>query len=510
MLIGDIPRASAARFGDKQAVIAPDRTLSFAELDRLADRFAGALAARGVAQGDRVTLYGETGWAWMVAYYGIARAGAVINPVNALLTEKEVRFIVEDCGAGAIVASAAKAGRLAEAFADRPGMLIVYGGDPPGPATGFEALLAARGPNAPALVDRSPEQLSTICYTSGTTGHPKGAMLSHRNVCTNVRMTSVMHGRRETDIVVSALPCAHVYGNVVMNASVLCGATLVLFPSFDADAILEAMVRHSATMFEGVPTMYHYLLQRPGFARPRLPTLRLCTVGGQTMPIAAMRAVEAQTGCPLIELWGMTELAGLGTTHPHTGPYRLGSIGVALPFFETRIADVGNPAKILSEDKVGELLVRGPSVMQGYYARPQATADAITADGWLRSGDLARRDAEGFIHIADRKTDLILTAGYNIYPAELERAIAAHAAVAMVAVVGIPDAIKGEIPRAFVVLKPGSAVTEEELLVHCRTELAPYKIPRSIRFVEDLPKTSTGKVLRRSLRVEEPACPAEA
>ncbi|HLY58886.1 MAG TPA: AMP-binding protein [Stellaceae bacterium] len=501
MLIGDIPRAAAARFGDKPAVIAPDRTLRFAELDGLADRFAAALAARGVAPGDRVTLYGENGWAWIIAYYGIARAGAVINPVNALLTDREVRFVMEDCGARTVVVSAVKAARLSDALADRPADMIVYGGSLPG-TTGFEDLLAAAEPRPPPLADRSADGLSTICYTSGTTGYPKGAMLSHRAVCTNVRMTSVMHGRHESDVVVTALPCPHVYGNVVMNASVLTGATLVLFPSFEADAIVAAIVRHRATVFEGVPTMYHYLLQRPALAEADLSSLRLCTVGGQTMPVAAMRAVEARMGCPLIELWGMTELAGLGTTHPHAGPYRLGSIGVALPFVETRIADIDDPARTLGEGEVGELLVRGPIVMQGYYGRPEATAEAITADGWLRSGDLARRDTDGFIHIADRKKDVILTAGYNIYPAELERTIAAHPAVAMVAVVGIPDAVKGEVPRAFVVLKAGAAATEDDMLLHCRAELAPYKIPRSVRFVEDLPKTSTGKVLRRALRAD--------
>jgi long-chain acyl-CoA synthetase len=288
-----------------------------------------------------------------------------------------------------------------------------------------------------------------------------------------------------------------------MNASVLSGATLVLFPSFDADAILDAVTRHGATMFEGVPTMYHYLLQRPARDKVHLSSLRLCTVGGQTMPATTMRDVEERMGCPLIELWGMTEIAGLGTTHPYTGPYRHGSIGVALPFVETRIADADDPDRELAADQVGELLVRGPIVMMGYYERPEATRETITQDGWLRSGDLARRDADGFIHIIDRKKDVIVTAGYNIYPAELERAIAAHPAVAMVAVVGIPDPVKGEVPQAHIVVKAGRTLSAEEVVAHCRVELAAYKIPRSVRFVEDLPKTSTGKILRRALRPTE-------
>lgn len=498
LCIGDLPRLAARSFGGMVALIDGDRSLSFAEVDRLSDRFAAGLAARGIGAGDRVTLYGENGWAWIVSYYGIAKTGAVINPVNQLLTPGEVRYIVDDCGVSAVVVSAGKAGALLPALEGSGAELVVcYGDGAPAGTVPFDDLLAGDGP-----VPMAPEddmRLGTIAYTSGTTGHPKGAMLSHRAIVTNVRMTALMHGRRADDLIVSALPLPHVYGNVVMNAAFLCGSTLAIFPTFDAPQIVTAIARHRATMFEGVPTMYHYLLQSPALADADLSSLRLCTVGGQAMPVTAMEAVEARFGCPLIELWGMTELGGLGTTHPHVGPYRHGSIGIALPFVQTRIGDAEDPSHTLPDGEVGELLIRGAMVMQGYYGAPEATRDTICEGGWLRTGDLARIDPQGFIIMVDRKKDMILTAGNNIYPAELERVIAMHPGVAFSAVAGFPDPAKGEVPVAFIVAKAGAAPTADELAAHCRAHLAPYKVPRAYRFVDDLPKTSTGKIMRRAL-----------
>jgi long-chain acyl-CoA synthetase len=495
--IGDLPRLAARTYSGKVALISKDRTLSFAEVDDLSERFAGSLVASGVVPGDRITLYAENGWQWIVAYFGIAKSGAVIVPVNPLLTPSEVRYVVDDCGVSLVVASASKARTLIPELAGSVvRKVICFGHDAPDGTVAFGSLIAGS--------DRAPEiagddaRLATICYTSGTTGSPKGAMLSHRSVVMNVRMTALMHGRSASDIVVSALPFPHVYGNVVMNATFLCGSTLVPYPVFDASEVLAAISRHHATMFEGVPTMYHYLLQRPELATADLSSLRICTVGGQTMPVTTMQAVERRFGCPLIELWGMTELGGLGTTHPHFGPYRHGSIGVALPFLEARIGEVADPGIDVPAGEVGELLIRGVMVMLGYYGRPDATGEAIR-DGWLRTGDLARRDEDGFVAIVDRKTDMILTAGYNIYPAELERVMAMHPAVSFSAVAGIADPVKGEVPIAFVVPKPGATVTSGDLDAHCRAHLAAYKVPRAYRFVDDLPKTSTGKIMRRSL-----------
>jgi long-chain acyl-CoA synthetase len=257
-------------------------------------------------------------------------------------------------------------------------------------------------------------------------------------------------------------------------------------------------------MFEGVPTMYLYLLDHLGALetdqRPDVSSLTRCTVGGQTMAVAKMRAVEELLGCPLIELWGMTELAGLGTTHPSYGVNVHGSIGVALPYTEVRIAATDGAAVTLARGEIGELMVRGPLVMQGYFGNPAATAEAIEPDGWLHTGDVAYQDEAGHVFVVDRKKDMILTAGYNVYPAEIERVLSAHPAVSMVAVGAVPDETKGEIAKAYVVLRPGQEATADELIENCRAELAAYKVPRAVQFVADLPKTSTGKLMRRALR----------
>ena len=325
-------------------------------------------------------------------------------------------------------------------------------------------------------------------------------MQSHRAVMLNAAMTAQMHAKSSLDVVVNALPCPHVYGNVVFNGAMLNGLKLILHARFDAADMLASIQAHKATMFDGVPTMYMYMLAHPDLANFDLTSLTRCAVGGQTMPVAKMQEVEKRFGCPLIELWGMTELAGLGTTFPSHGPHKLGSIGVALPHVEARIADVAEPSKTMPRGEVGELMIRGPIVMQGYYGNEEATRETIEPDGWLHSGDLAHMDEEGAIFIVDRRKDMINTSGFKVFPAEIERVIAAHPAVAMVAVGSQPDELKGEIAKAYVVLKPGAAADAEDIIALCRKELAAYKVPRAVQFVPDLPKTSTGKIMRRELR----------
>ena len=505
--LGEVLPESARRYGGKTALVAGGRQLSFNELNELSNRLANGLRGIGVESGDRVTLYAPNSWEWVVSYYALHKLGAVANPINAMLTPEEVGFVVRDCGAKALIASCEKGERLLGLRGDggdgNPGLreVVLFGGDAPPPtgARAFGDLLAAGGPDmqvAPVPAD----SLSTICYTSGTTGHPKGAMHSHRNVIVCTAMTAVMHMRTSEDTVVTALPCPHVYGNVVMNASLLYGMTLVLLPSFDAAEVMAAIEEHRATLFEGVPTMFMYMLAHPEFDRFDLSSLTRCTVGGQTMPAAKMEEFERRAGCPLIELWGMTEIAGPGTTTPLYGENRHGSIGIQLPHVECRIADIEDAAKTLPAGEVGELMVRGPIVMQGYYGNETASKETIEPDGWLHSGDLAREDEDGYVWVVDRRKDLILTAGFNVYPAELERVIAMHPAVALVAVGPQPDEMKGEIAKAYVVLKPGATADEESIVAHCREHLAAYKVPRRVQFVEDVPKTSTGKIMRRELR----------
>ncbi|HKZ79372.1 MAG TPA: long-chain-fatty-acid--CoA ligase [Pyrinomonadaceae bacterium] len=498
--LAEVLPVGAQKYGSKAALVCGKRSFSFRELCNLSGQLANALQGLGVGPGDRVTLYSQNCWEWIISYYAVSRLGAVINPSNVMLTADEVLFVVKDCGARAILASPDKGEALLDMQGDSPLQhVILFGDHVPAGAHSFSDLLKRSKPECD-IVEVAPESLSTIGYTSGTTGHPKGAMLTHRNVLLNSALTANMHVRTAADTVVTPLPCAHVYGNVVMNGAFLCGMTLVLLERFNDADVLDAIQTHKATMFEGVPTMYMYLLNCPELNKYDLSSLTRCTVGGQTMPVSKMREVEARFGCPLLELWGMTEIAGLGTTHPFYGVNRHGSIGIALPYVETRIAATEDATQTLNQDEVGELMIRGPIVMEGYYGNERATRETIEGDGWLHTGDLARTDKEGYIFVVDRKKDMILTAGYNVYPAELERVVAAHPAVAMVAVGSQPDELKGEIAKAYIVLKTGADVDEESILSFCRERLAAYKVPRRVQFVADLPKTSTGKIMRRQLR----------
>ena len=499
--IGHIPAEAAKKFGDKTALVLPDRSLSFNELNKLSNCFANALMTLGIQPGDRVTLYSGNCWEWVVSYYGALKTGAVINPINVMLTPTEVEFVANDCGASIVIASYEKALSLKSVKENsQVRELIAFGDDAlPGGMLSFNALLAA-GSDAFQIPEIEADSLSTIGYTSGTTGHPKGACLSHHSIVLNVAMTALMHQRSDSDTVVTALPCPHVYGNVVMSGAIQNGMTLVLHPNFEEQTILKSIQEHRATLFEGVPTMFMFLLNHPEFDHYDLSSLRCCTVGGQTMPKPKMEEVEERFGCPLIELWGMTELGGLGSTFAANGPVKHGSIGVALPYTEARIASTEDASKTLLAGEVGELMIKGGIVMQGYFGNDQATRDTIEPDGWMHTGDVASMDEDGCIFIVDRKKDMILTAGYNVYPAEIERVVAGHPDVALVAVGSIPDEEKGELAKAYIVPKVGATPSADNVIAYCREHLAAYKVPRAVQFVDDLPKTSTGKVMRRELK----------
>jgi len=499
--IGEIPTEAAKRYGDWTALVLPDRKLSFRELDALTNRCANALVDLGVKPGDRVTLYSGNCWEWVVSYYGALKASAVINPINVMLTPSEVEFVANDCGASVVIASHEKALPL-QGIQEKSEVreLIAFGDESlPESMLSFNALLE-ESDDSFQMGEIDADSLSTIGYTSGTTGHPKGACLSHRNILLNVAMTAVMHQRGEKDTVVTALPCPHVYGNVVMSGAIQNGMTLVLHPSFEEKTIMQSIQEHKATLFEGVPTMYMFMLNHPELDNYDLSSLRCCTVGGQTMPVPKMEEVEQRFGCPLIELWGMTEIGGLGTTFASNGPVKHGSIGVALPYTEARIADTENAEKTLPAGEVGELMIRGGIVMQGYYGNEQATRDTIEPDGWLHTGDVASMDEDSCVFIVDRKKDMILTAGFNVYPAEIERVVAGHPDVALVAVGSTPDDEKGELAKAYIVPKTGVTPNVDDIIAYCREHLAAYKVPRALQFVDDLPKTSTGKVMRRELK----------
>jgi long-chain acyl-CoA synthetase len=435
-----------------------------------------------------------------VAYHAAFRVGAVLNPINVMLTPEEVAFVLNDCGSAVTITSGDKAEIIASLTRDVPSLRRVISFDAAGEGVGsFGDLLNTVG-SPPQVPRPRPSDLSTIGYTSGTTGHPKGAMQSHRAVFLNTAAVFAMQTRTDSDVMLNALPLPHVYGNVVMNGTFMAGATLVMLERFDPASVLAGIEKHRVTVFDGVPTMYMMMLADPAMPRTDLSSLRICCVGGQTMPVAKMQEWESRSQTPLLELWGMTELGGGGTSNSTYAPNVHGSIGVALPGIEARVAALDDARVTVPDGEPGELMIRGPFVMLGYYNNDVATRDAIEPDGWLHSGDIATRDEEGHFFIVDRKKDLVITGGFNVYPAEIERVVASHPAVAMVAVGPVPDEVRGELARAYVVLRPGARADEAEIIEHCKPHLAPYKLPRSVRFVADLPKTSTGKVMRRELR----------
>ena len=497
--IGQIPAVAALKFSNKDALVFEGKTFSFNQINDLVERAAGGLSDLGIVQGDTVTLYAENSWEWIVSYYAIARLGAVINPVNTMLTPNEIEYVVKDCGAKAIIASPEKVDAIMRVKnVSDVKEIISFGADVANGAVSFDALIDANIlPPKPVEID--PAALSTIGYTSGTTGHPKGAMQSHRAVITNSAMTSQIQMRGSHDCVVSALPCPHVYANVIMMSMIMFGSKLVLHRAFNVDLAFADIAAHKATIFDGVPAMYMFMLNSPAIKNANFSSLTRCYVGGQTMPVATMEAVEVAFKVPLIELWGMTEIAGLGSTHPLYGNNKHGSIGCALPYCELRIADPEDATKTMPLGEVGELMVRGPIVMMGYFNDEEKTHETLEPDGWLHTGDLGTMDPDGCVFIVDRKKDMILTAGYNVYPAEIERVLAAHPAVALAAVGKLPDEIKGEIAKAYIVLKTDATCTEDEIITYCHQSLAAYKCPRKVQFVDDVPKTSTGKIMRRAL-----------
>ena len=501
--IGQILPEIALKLANKTALIFGDRTFTFAELDRLSNRVANGLTAMGIEPDDRVTLYAQNGWEWVVSYYGIAKTGAVLNPINVMLTPQEVAFVVKDCGAKALFTTADRAAPILALKDDTDlAEIVTFGAGSPDGAVAFDDLIFGGSDDFDAVAVEA-TALGKICYTSGTTGFPKGAMLSHRNVVLNAAMTAAMNMRVADDVQLTALPCAHVYGAAIMNLCFLFGSTFVLMERFDAGEVMSAVQTHKATVMDGVPTMYFYMLAHPEFDTYDLSSLTRAVVGGQTMPVAKSEEWAEKAGCPMLELWGMTELAGPGIMQHSYGENRLGSAGVEMLYVRARIADAEDASKTLPNGEVGELMIAGPLVMIGYFGNEDATREAIEPDGWLHSGDLAKMDDDGYIFMVDRKKDMILTAGYNIYPAEIERVIASHPAVAMVGVGAKPDADKGEIAKAYVVLKPDGQATPDDIVKHCRDHLAAYKVPREVQIVPDLPTTSTGKILRRELHTLE-------
>ena len=490
--------ASAERHGPRPALKLDAEAITYAELEAASARVAGLLRARGLNAGDRVGIMLPNVPEFAMVYYGVLRAGGVVVPMNVLLKEREVAFYLGDPQARVVFAwhefaDAAEAG-AAEAGAD---VIVVGGGE-------FEGLLAAAEPAA-AVADRRGDDTAVILYTSGTTGTPKGAELTHAGLARNVDvlLAQNMFALEPQDVVFGALPLFHAFGQACsLNATISAGACLALLPRFDAAKALALLESERVTVFEGVPTMYSALLNHPARERADFSALRLCVSGGAALPVEVLHGFEAAFGCQVLEGYGMSETSPVIAFNHADRERKAGSIGTPIAGVEIRLVD--DARNDLAPDLAGEIAVRGHNVMKGYWQRPDATAEAIDADGWFYTGDIGRVDADGYYFIVDRKKDMIIRGGYNVYPREIEEVLYEHTAVAEAAVIGIPHPALGEEVAAAVALKPNADVTVDELRDFVKRRVAAYKYPRELWLTSELPKGPTGKVLKRKIAVPTP------
>jgi long-chain acyl-CoA synthetase len=482
---------SIRTYGEYAALTFEGRELTNVDQQRFARRLANALRRRGVEPGDRVVVMLPNCPEVLQAYAGISRLGGVVVPVVFLLGADEVRHILSHSGAKALITSPDLAWK-AEGW---PGMVVLVGGEGQG-ALGWDEIVKAEADAFP-MVAREPGDLAVILYTAGTTGQPKGVALSHANLVSNARAASRLYELDRTRWSLAVLPLSHSYGLTLMNAGHILGTRSVLLRWFNPELVLETIERYRVQQMAGVPTMYVYLLNFPDAARFDTSSMRLWGSGAAPLPVEIVEPFEAKFGGRLLEGYGLTEASPVVSAHRYSGERRLGSVGQPIPCVEVAILDDDDRAVPTGE--VGEVCVRGPNVMLGYYRLPEETARTIRA-GWLHTGDMGRLDADGFLYIVERKKDLIIRGGFNIYPREVEDVLYAHPAVAETAVVGVADPLMGEDVLAFVVCKSGATATADAVIAFCQERLAKYKCPKQIRFVDSLPKSPIGKILRKELR----------
>jgi long-chain acyl-CoA synthetase len=492
-------KASARRDPERTAVKLDDLRLSYAALDDASARTASLLRERGVRAGDRVGLMLPNVPHFAIAYYGVLRAGATVVPMNVLLKRREVAFLLGDSEAKLLLAWHGFAEEAQPGAADTGAECTIVA-----PAE-FEELLAGVAP-LPGIAERSPADTAVILYTSGTTGTPKGAELTHANLGRNAQVATQLFDLDAESMTLGSLPLFHSFGQTcALNASLLAGASVTLLPRFDPGKALEIVERDQVGVFMGVPTMYNALLNHPDRARFDVSSLRTCVSGGASLPMELLHAFEQEFGCKILEGYGLSETSPIASFNHPDRERKPGSIGTPIEGVEMKLVDSADGDVALGE--VGEVVIRGHNVMKGYWRKPEATAEAISADGWFHSGDLARIDEDGYFFIVDRKKDMIIRGGYNVYPREIEEVLYSHPGVREAAVVGVPHHELGEEVGAAVVLQPDADVTEDELRDFVKGQIAAYKYPRVVWFVDELPKTATGKILKREIELPAVAHP---
>ncbi|MBQ0911107.1 long-chain fatty acid--CoA ligase [Streptomyces sp. RM99] len=485
---------NARRRPDKEALVEGDLRLTFAEVWQRARAQAGALTGLGVRPGDRVALMAPNTADFPQAYYAIAAAGGVVVPVHLLLSPGEVEHVLRDSSASLLLCHPAQA-ETGAAAARETGVRMITLGDELGK-------LAADAEPLSSYVTRDADDPAVVFYTSGTTGVPKGAVLSHFNLVMNATVNAFdANDIRPDDVALGALPLFHAFGQTVsLNSTWRAGATLVLLPRFDAARAIELMVREKVNTFHGVPTMFVALAAAAADA-DALPDLRVCVSGGASLPVAVLERFEAAFGAEIYEGYGLSETSPAAAVNQPVFGTRPGTIGHPLWGVDVEIAraEVEGSVELLPPGELGEVVVRGHNVFSGYLGRPEATAEALV-DGWFRTGDLGTKDEEGFLRIVDRKKDVVIRGGYNVYPREVEEVLMRHPGIAQVAVIGLPDELHGEEVCAVVVPAPDAAPDAAEIVDWSKQRLGRYKYPRRVEFAPELPLGPSMKVLKRELR----------
>jgi long-chain acyl-CoA synthetase len=482
---------ATARYPDRAAIRMDAHVMTYRDLDEASARAASWLLGRGITAGDRVCLMLPNTPEFAELYYGILRAGAIVVPMNPLLKSREVEYYLTDSQASLALIWHGVAGQAAEG-ARRAGtdLVIIEPGE-------LASTLAGCAP-VTTIAERESSDTAVILYTSGTTGQPKGAELTHDNLFRNVEVTrTTLLNLRPEDVILGALPLFHSFGQVVgMGCAVASGACLTLLPRFDPGRALEIIKRDQVSVLPGVPTMYAAILHSAGGGAGDAASLRLCVSGGAAMPVELLRAFEKEFGCMILEGYGLSETSPVASFNHPDRRRKPGTIGQPISGVDMRVqADDGSP---LPAGEIGEIAVRGHNVMKGYWRRPGETAEVLS-HGWFRTGDLGLMDSDGYFSIVDRKKDMIIRGGLNVYPREVEEVLYEHPAVAEAAVIGVPDEMFGEEVAAVVTLKPGAAADPDELRQYVKGQLASYKYPRHVWIVAELPHGDTGKILKRAI-----------
>ncbi|WP_163971989.1 fatty acid--CoA ligase family protein [Oceanobacillus halotolerans] len=507
MNLSDQLSITAKNHPDKTALVFQDKETSYRELEGAVTKFASSLSELGFQKGDHLALVVGNSPYFVIGLYGALRLGAVVIPINPLYTAHEMTYILKNGDVKGVITMDVLLEKF-EAIADKlPGIKhyiscesgadISLEDHKLAPIQSFTKLVQAGSVEFLAQVPTlEPEETAVILYTSGTTGKPKGAMLTHQNLYSNAKDVADYLAINGEDRVIAALPMFHVFClTVALNAPLMNGGTILIMPKFSPQDVFHITKEQQATVFAGVPTMYNYLLQAAQKEQVDLAGIRLCISGGAAMPVALLKGFEEAFDVQVSEGYGLSEASPVTCFNPLDRPRKPGSIGQNIVNVENKVVD--EFGEELPVGEVGELIVRGPNVMKGYYKMPEETAVALR-DGWLYTGDMARMDDEGYFYIVDRKKDMILVGGYNVYPREVEEVIYQHPSVSEVAVIGKPDPNTGEAVISFIVTN--DPIKESELAAYCKEHLAKYKVPTEFEFLDELPKNTTGKILRKNLR----------